>query len=507
MFKRSVVSILLLGALVQPAKALDPFTIIKGTEKGLGILGGGGEVGEVAGSVGELYSEIDSTAELNKESAALLREIEETKRLGESLGEESSGLYGVLVDQSDTSASGRVDKITSAIRKGKNVRSIFQTFEKKAQAAEIESNEIGKQGFVSDEQRKLREERMAVAKLKDELKEEKKKRDSIRKLINAPGSRGHKEIGSGVYSFPIDSYVIKKAKTLSETVKPLVKYILVALFLVTILVQMLSFQGSQAMLATLRGVSIALVSFAAIPLIFDFIISVAGEIKFPSIADSNVKMIDIYDADANNLSFLEEVFMYVALFLRTLILWGFELLASAGIGAIIVLAPLLIPLKVITGIGIGFRSMLTVVVFLCLLPLFFNLIGGFIVLMLGAENSAFMASLLSVIAPGIQAFLPVKLMFVFGGPLAGAAAVAGKQVADSVKNIGIGAGSYAAGVTGIGATRKWASSIGVKAGATSRTVVAQAAPLAKNLHSNLKDGKGLSFRKPEKPEKPAWMYQ
>ena len=255
----------------QSCQAFDPFTAIavsSSVVKGMGaIFGGVDEATSSLGAIQDLYSEVNSDAQVSESGKRITEEVEKIESLYEEMEYSSEDIKSTGDELgSAKSLSETLRGITSLIKKGKSMRGMFGGLQKQSELAQVETKDIAREQLMVQyellNQEKLSELK-AIEKGLEEKVHQKRVTNDLNKDLQKQGAR---TIGThGMLAFPKTEEVIEDGIKLAVKIRPYLLSLALVMVFFRVIFYQFSFSGPEEYAVILKEVFVCFLIMAIFP--------------------------------------------------------------------------------------------------------------------------------------------------------------------------------------------------------------------------------------------------
>ena len=487
-------------ALGSNAFAIDPFTILAVANTTAQVVSQVSEAtGDVAAStqaMTDLYSEVDSDAQISASGEKIIRDIEAANTLAKEAGysAEEVDLLGHPNQQELRKVSGSIRAVSQAVRAGKRVGKLVMKLVQKSQMAEVESAEIQKQQLAATYKLIEQANSANLAKQNEDsrtLIERKKEIDSAKAWATAHGA--HQFGKSGVWSYPITEVVIENAiETAKKMNVPLLGLMTMA-FLFRVVFYQFGFFGMSHYGELLRDVIICSLLLLVFPELIRAAMFVSKGLSDFLFSQSSLTPIEPAKLDYEKLG--DQLSSVMGWAVKVWIVWlgtilnaiafaAINFVMNFGLAFMVMLMPIVIFCSQMLSFAVAWPIYVGGFLIMALWPVYWNLIGLAASMAWTADNGG-----LSMMAYSI--FFGIVHIF---GPIIGIKLLAGHGVHKSITE------GAKAMVNPVGSAIKHGTDIygGAKAGAAGKGVGLSHGKSEKSVGRLVGSLAGSAFKKPKR---------
>ena len=382
--------LLLLSLLISPitapkaAHAFDPFTIAMVASSVANAVSQSG-IGDTAGAVADLYGEIDTDASLSESGQKMIENVNQINQMVSELGYNMDDISDLMNGDGSyyVSVADQIRKVTKALRAAKRIKNMFSSLEKKAQGAQIESNEIAKQQLATQNAILIEEQNHSLEAIKTKLHEAIEKKNEIAGLkskLNKNGIKTYKT--SKITTFPLTEGVLEAAIAASEKLRPILFAVMFVLFGIKLVYHQFRLDNHHGYQKLLRDVILTGVLLTFYPEVLRFILTCAAEIASYSSQVLGHASFDVIDPKEFkppevtkgswwtniNFEYFRQWIIYCAY------AWA-KFWMTLGLGIMILAVPIVLTLSIMLGWSMGWGAYMGLIIIFALWPTIWNLIG------------------------------------------------------------------------------------------------------------------------------------
>jgi len=362
--------------------AFDPFTAVAVVETAANavtaVSDAAGEVAGASQAFGELYGEIDSDASVSAQGQRLVQKIHDTEELAREAGY-SYDEVAALGNQDDIkNLTTLMQKMTRAIRAGKNVARLLTKLDKKAQISQVESAQIEREQLAIQSQLLQK----AIEESLDRKKEELEKIVARKKYLEAK-EREIKERGGmrwgriGVYSFPDLRPSIKVALDISKSLRPYFLSLMLLAFLLRLVYLQFRVSSSGNYGTLIRDAFLCAFWLCVFPSVVQLIaetsLGLAAKIAGPQEMSAMGHLPPA--PDTKSMLNLSNLFSWIYAMVKVFLFNATDFLFNFGTAFLVIIFPLIIFVSTLLGFSIGIGTFLSILLSLALWPFFWNITG------------------------------------------------------------------------------------------------------------------------------------
>ena len=364
------------------AYAVDPFTVLAVANTTAQVISQVSEAtGDVAAStqaMTDLYSEVDSDAQIAASGDKIIRDIEAADALAHEAGYSASEVdqLGHPNQQELKKVSGSIRAITQAVRAGKRVGKLAMKLVQKSQMAEVESAEIGKQQLAATYKLLEQANSANLAHQNEESRSLIERKKEIGAAKAWATEHGAQQFGkSGVWSFPVTEIVIEKAIETARKMNSPLLGLMTMVFLFRLVFYQFGFFGIPRYGELLRDVLICSLLLLVFPELIRAAMFVSKGLSDLLLSQSTLTVIEPPKVDYEKIG--EPDWAVVGWALKVGIVWFGTMLNALTFAAI----------NFVMNFGLAFMVMLMPIVIFCSQMLSFAVawpiyIGGFLIMAL-----------------------------------------------------------------------------------------------------------------------------
>jgi hypothetical protein len=385
MSRYSVIFILLLFC-TRPTVAFDPFSMLAAASTVVnGVSAITGAVSDVASTIdafGELYSEIDSDAEVNPESKRLIRKIKDIENTAAEIGYTKDEVSDLLSNDKESAQDLEklAKKLTQAIRTGKKVSALFKKLEKKAQAAEVEQLSVQRQQLRL-QHRLLNEQIEArLDQRLEKLRAIKEHQASLNTIQKELRDRGALVFGkTGIFCFPKKDKVLQKAIEHAKRTAPFFAGLILLAFLLRLLFYQFGFYAANHYGDLIRDALLCMFLLATFGQIIEAGLAISDSLSEKVAFGKASALREPSQTPAFELSKLATstalTLQWIGTWIRYLLFVLADFIFNFGLAFIIFLFPVVIFVSQMFNFPVAWPAFLSGFLLLTLWPVFWNLTG------------------------------------------------------------------------------------------------------------------------------------
>ncbi len=409
----------------QKAHAFDPFTVaavVSTTASAISSISDAtSEIAGTADAFSELYSEIDTDAQISEDGQKIIQEVQEVESLAREAGytaEEIDGL-GHQDPNELKRLAGTIKSITRAVKAGKRAYKLVMKLEKKAQTAQVESAQIEKEQLAATYKLIRLQNEANLEATKKELQALVEKKKQIESLKNELKEKGAKTFGkSGVLYFPKAARIVENSITVAKKLRAALFGMMLVVFLVRVVFYQFGFFGVPRYGDLVRDTIVCGLLLMVFPDMVHGILSYC-DVLSSQITDSHLqgiqpkelKLPELKDASTTTKLFIGWLFEWIRYGTYAVI----DFVMTFGTSFLVMLFPIVIFLSQMMNFSIAWPVFIGGFITVCLWPLFWNLVGLAASLSWGQEQQTFAESLYSIFFSIIQLISPIAGIKILSG--------------------------------------------------------------------------------------------
>ena len=410
---------ILLFVISQNANAFDPFTIATVASTVANGISTANEISGGADAFGELYSEINSDAQISEDGQKIITEVREVEALAQEAGYSAEEIDGLGHQNPDElrSLEGSIRALTKAVRAGKRVLKLVTKLQDKANNAQIESAQIEKEKLAATYKLIRLQNESNLQDNKKELKSLIEKKKQIQGLKSELKEKGAKTFGkTGVLSYQRAERTIETAIEVANRLRSALMSMVLVAFMMRVIFYQFGFFGvprySDLLRDTLLCGLLLMVYPDLIRAILYYTEMLAGKIgatKLEAIQPKEIHLPELTGASTSTKLVLAWAFEWIRYGSFAII----EFFMTFGISFMVMLFPIIIFSSQMLNFAVAWPVFIGSFITMCLWPIFWNLVGLAANLSWNQEQKTFAEFLYTIFLSLIQLFSPIvgiKLM-------------------------------------------------------------------------------------------------